>query len=345
MLLPNLFVVRKMAKEKSAIISDERRSAAAEMPSERVAPISKGLLWGPQANLFNKKEFSEIKQVVDLVEQLVEEEKDKTKKVLDEINSIISKDREEKREREKELRKYISEVSKKVTFISEQTAEKEIQLKKEIDVLQQSIRMIQSNLAFGAKGGSGKGEGEGEVIPSLISREEVEKLKETVRNIKQLLDDEKTREKSIDKDFDGAVLEKDELMKSWEAELKKQVGRVNSVVKSIALQTAEKELQLKKEIDILQQSIRLIRERLPTEEEGYSPEPVAPKSRRYESTAEEEPTEEGYERQEVRRPTYEEEEDEPSGLEIEIETESEEEPKQEPKRKQQKKGFFQFMRK
>jgi len=196
--------------------------------------------------------------------------------------------------------------------------------------------MIQVNLSA-SRMRDDKKEGQADAAPTIVSREELEKLSETTQNIKAMLDEEKSKEKHLDKQMDEIVLQRDELIKGFELSSKKQIQRINTIINTVNAQTAEKEAQLKREIDILQQSIRLIKERLPIEDESSAKQSFSPKQA---------PTgEPRYAKPVPSQSRYvPEEESEDSGLEIEVESGTEEETEEESPKKKRKfgKSFYLF---
>ena len=276
-----------------AIIKDNKREQAdeeeeedvtaelPEKPTPQYKPIEKAttqasssiLDFGKGSNLFNQKEFTEIRETIHHIKDLLETERNNEKKLLSDLTELLERERAAKKTKETRLRTHLQKINSKVTDLSSQTVEKENQLKKEIDTLQVSIRAIQQNLsAFGlvAKPKTDQSQ-QAEVRPSLIDKKELEGIINTLAELKRLLDEEREREKQLEADLDGLVARREDAKRSKEERFREHMQGVSQRIAKITQQTIEKEAKLKQETGILQTSIKLIRDKLPVQDEATHP--------------------------------------------------------------------------
>src|SRR3989338_8074796 len=193
--------IRKDSKATEEDTNDEaNEEVAAELPEEQAVdpvqpekPVAKQtgsiLDFGKGSNLFNQKEFSEVRETLQHIKELLEIEREAERKIL---TDLLERERAAKKAKETRLRTHLQKINSKVMDISTQTVEKEGQLKKEIDTLQISIRAIQQNLsAFGLVAAKPKADQpqSTDSRPSLIDKKELEGIINTLTDIKRLLDE------------------------------------------------------------------------------------------------------------------------------------------------------------
>ena len=217
---------------------------------------------GKDANLFNKKEFEQILATLKEMKSLLDREKANEERLISDLHSLIAEQRQGKGSKDSKVSDHIGSVSGKLTAISKQTAAKEAQLKKEIEMLQNSILAIQQNLAV-FSGGKIDAKKEAMVKPMLIDKKELTSLVETVSTLRELLEKEKEAERELEKELDRLIERRTEFLRGQEAAIRKHMQTVNEKISRINQQTAVKESQLKKEVGVLQSSIKLIRSKLP----------------------------------------------------------------------------------
>ncbi|MBS3062705.1 MAG: hypothetical protein J4203_02445 [Candidatus Diapherotrites archaeon] len=282
-----------MDEETEAIIKDSKATeedtndeaneeVAAELPEEQAVdpvqpekPVAKQtgsiLDFGKGSNLFNQKEFSEVRETLQHIKELLEIEREAERKMLADLTDLLERERAAKKAKETRLRTHLQKINSKVMDISTQTVEKEGQLKKEIDTLQISIRAIQQNLsAFGLVAAKPKADQpqSTDSRPSLIDKKELEGIINTLTDIKRLLDEEREREKQLETDLDAVIGRREDTKRSKEERFKEHAQAIAQRIAKITQQTVEKEAKLKRETGILQTSIKLIRDKLPMQEEG-----------------------------------------------------------------------------
>ncbi len=252
-------------EEQATYTPIEHATTTSTKPRESILDFSK------VSNLFNQKEFSEIRDTIHQIKGLLDTERDNEKKLLADLTDLLERERATKKTKETKLRTHLQKINAKVLDINTQTVEKEGQLKKEIDILQSSIRAIQQNLsAFGlvAKPKPDQPGQTSDNKPSLIDKKELEGITSTLTDIKRLLDEEREREKQIETDLDALVSRREESKIGKENKFKDHVQGIVQRIAKITQQTIEKEAKLKRETEILQSSIRLIRSKLPMQDDN-----------------------------------------------------------------------------